>query len=44
MFFWKVRGADGSGVPDELGYVARIISIVKVEINWAKAILLRGAS
>lgn len=33
FFFWKVRGADGGGVPGELGYVARIISTVRVEIK-----------
>lgn len=36
FFFWKVRGAHGGGVPDELGYVARIISTAKVEIKCGK--------
>ena len=34
MFSPKVRQAEGGGVPDELGYVAQVIALLKAEIKW----------
>lgn len=36
MFSLKVRQTEEGGAPDELGYVAHVISVVKVEIKWGQ--------